>query len=562
MYIEPNSIVCLLTDIPLTKDYEDTIYFDDSKKQEQWFLKHLLKTFDKVSYQRENRGVFFVECNASVVYSANYLMYRNTAYNNKWFYAFVDGVTYVNDNTTAVAYTIDPLQSWLFAFSLQECFVEREHSDTDTPFTNTKNESVGFGELMCGKSENVLKASWAEPYACVIASKSYSSDTTKPVKLYDRLCPVYGYIGSADEMNTVVQEYVSSGQENAILSMNLVPSFFAIGANTTTKQMPDTAPNTAIPVQVSLTTLPNGYKPRNKKLLGYPFNVLWVSNNAGSLNEYRYEDFVRDSQNQIAFKLVATAVTTPTMAMIPVNYRGVSEYYDEATILSAFPAVPWIGDVYAAYMAMNRNSILASGENMFIKGAVNTATSLLGGVNSANNTLDMFEATKSDLSRQGKTMSSASRLGFQQSVMGNVTNFIGTGINTLTDWYTSINALEGKLADIKNMPPNVHNLTQGDSLMASLNRLNFTIYQMCVKPEYALALDGYFDKYGYTTNLVKIPNTHSRPHWTYTKTKGCSITGSCPADVVQTICSIFNSGITWWKNGDEVGNYTLDNSPT
>ena len=66
--------------------------------------------------------------------------------------------------------------------------------------------------------------------------------------------------------------------------------------------------------------------------------------------------------------------------------------------------------------------------------------------------------------------------------------------------------------------------------------------------------------YGYQTNRVKTPNISARPHWNYIKTNDCVIEGSVPCDDMNKICSIFDGGITFWKKGSEVGNYSLDNS--
>ena len=80
--------------------------------------------------------------------------------------------------------------------------------------------------------------------------------------------------------------------------------------------------------------------------------------------------------------------------------------------------------------------------------------------------------------------------------------------------------------------------------------------------EFAVKIDDYFNRYGYQTNNVKVPNRNSRPHWNYVKTVGCSIKGSIPADDKSLICRIYDNGITFWKNGSEVGDYSLDNSPS
>ena len=66
--------------------------------------------------------------------------------------------------------------------------------------------------------------------------------------------------------------------------------------------------------------------------------------------------------------------------------------------------------------------------------------------------------------------------------------------------------------------------------------------------------------YGYATHRVKIPNISARPHWNYVKTIDANIVGSVPVESMSKIRSIFDKGVTFWKNGDNVGNYNLDNS--
>jgi len=60
--------------------------------------------------------------------------------------------------------------------------------------------------------------------------------------------------------------------------------------------------------------------------------------------------------------------------------------------------------------------------------------------------------------------------------------------------------------------------------------------------------------------MHKTPNRSGRPHWNYVKNKTTNLVGNAPADDVNQIVSIYNKGITFWKNGNEVGNYSLDNS--
>ena len=67
--------------------------------------------------------------------------------------------------------------------------------------------------------------------------------------------------------------------------------------------------------------------------------------------------------------------------------------------------------------------------------------------------------------------------------------------------------------------------------------------------------------YGYATKKIKVPNTNVRENWTYTKTKNCVVKSNAPADDVKKICSIYDKGITFWRNPANVGNYNLSNNP-
>ena len=83
---------------------------------------------------------------------------------------------------------------------------------------------------------------------------------------------------------------------------------------------------------------------------------------------------------------------------------------------------------------------------------------------------------------------------------------------------------------------------------------------MCITSQFARMIDDFFDRFGYTCGRIKIPNRNVRPHWTYTKTVDVAIRGNVPVDDMRKIKSIYNNGITFWRYGSEVGNYSLNNS--
>lgn len=575
-YIPPNSDVVLCRGVPIGSDYKYTLYFDSIAAQNNYFFSKAFKQFHNVSYQRERRNYITLEIPATQVYACNYLLFKNTSYGEKWFFAFVDSVEYVSDNVTDIHYELDMMQTWMFEYTLMQCLVEREHSVTDKIFENTKPENIGYGELMCGVSRNLLSShGLLGEYACVITSKPYSTGGDDPIKLYSQFCPVYGYIGSAEDMNVLVQDFVRSGQQDAVLSVTVANALMAQGADETHFDMPKIVPKEDFKfVCYGVTSgiyegeeqfkdrLPNGYKPRNKKLFGYPYNQLWVSNNQGTVNEYRYEDFKIDKDGFFHMEVAASGVSSPECVLYPLDYRGVAKYYDHALVLTGYPTVPWIGDTYKAYMAMNRNQIENALYTQAFNGVINTVSAFLGGTMTVNNAADMLQAAKADASNAGKTVSQTTKTGLRQQATGGIFSAIGTAGTSAVDFMTSAWQVEAKLKDVSNIPPNVGGLSGAGSVTNALARFDYSTYYMCVKPEYAEIVDKFFDMFGYNTCTVKVPNTHSRPHWNYVKTVGCEIQGFVPQEAAKVIKAVYDRGVTFWKNGDEVGNYTLDNSPT
>lgn len=62
-------------------------------------------------------------------------MYQNEAYSDKWFYAFITKMEYVNNNMTRIEIATDVWQTWQFDITFKESFIEREmiNVSDDTP---------------------------------------------------------------------------------------------------------------------------------------------------------------------------------------------------------------------------------------------------------------------------------------------------------------------------------------------------------------------------------------------------------------------------------------------
>lgn len=171
MYIQPNTTVYLLKSVPLNKDYTDTLWFDNATQQATFFSGLTKKVFNNQTYQRVNRNRIRLQIKADDMYDYNYMMFRNTSYENKWFYAFIDTPVYINDNTTEIDYEIDVMQTWLFEAELGESYIVREHSETDIAGEHLLPEPLTLDKFRCYGMvyENTfgVETNW---YACIAFS--------------------------------------------------------------------------------------------------------------------------------------------------------------------------------------------------------------------------------------------------------------------------------------------------------------------------------------------------------------------------------------------------------
>lgn len=149
MFIQPNTDVRLLSNVPLDNTYKDTIFFNSKEEQTAHFLTYGSRVFGGLTYQRVNSNKIRVQAPADALYYYNYLLFRNTAYGDRVFYAFITAINYINDATTEIEYEIDVMQTWMFDYTLMPSYVIRETSATDNAGDNIASESVDTGAFKC-----------------------------------------------------------------------------------------------------------------------------------------------------------------------------------------------------------------------------------------------------------------------------------------------------------------------------------------------------------------------------------------------------------------------------
>ena len=145
MYVEPNTTIHLLERVPLNKSYEHTVHYPNKTEQFNAFMRYKVYTLNNYSYQRAGIGTIRINLPYSSVYQCNYMLFANESYENRWFYAFVDGASYVSNDVTEIYYTIDVLQTFSSEYWFKPCFVERMHTFTDVVYENTQPEGLELG---------------------------------------------------------------------------------------------------------------------------------------------------------------------------------------------------------------------------------------------------------------------------------------------------------------------------------------------------------------------------------------------------------------------------------
>ncbi len=262
MYIAPNTTIRMLKDVPLDNTYRNTIYFAYVANQTSYFSGKTKYTFAAQSYQRVQKGTLRIGRKADDLYDCNYLMFQNTAYGNKWFYAFVTGVEYVNNETSEVSFEIDVMQTWHFDYDVKMSFVEREMSVTDNIGDNLVPENLEIGDYIY---EDLGLTSLFNLYQIVIAA-------TFDENMNDATGGMYGGVFSGLHYNvfsswqsaaSFIAEATEQNKADGIVSIFMLPIAFTADYQSSMPEVFD------IERDKHLTDI-DGYIPRNNKLFTYP----------------------------------------------------------------------------------------------------------------------------------------------------------------------------------------------------------------------------------------------------------------------------------------------------
>ena len=581
MYIAPNSTVQLMTNIPLDPSYNHTLYWLSAAQMETYMSSHVLKTYQAQSYVHKNRGVLRLEGDMGVYAEVNYMRFKNTSFENKWFYAFVTDINYVNNEVFEVTFQIDVMQTWFFEYKgkLNQCMVEREHSASDNVGDNIVEENLELGPYVCSGMERFLDGDTSSG-VLIIASQSpegnQNSNFTDGVYsgLYTKYCK------NATELEDALSDIKSgvTGSLETIIAINQFPrKFVQWGAGHTpvdiyyTLKLDQTIGLGGFRCLDPVTQAETVYVPRNNKLYTYPYNYMLFESPDGSNLPLRYELFKTYNGHAFTMKMVAFPVVE--VMAYPQNYEvdmtrtvGEGDVYPAvgkyALFAKQYPTGGIASDAFSAWWAQNKSGIEMGQLVSVMESGAGGISGMLGGAGLQN---EQLGAHISGADRQA--LGGGAHAGSTQTVGFNLFNAGLSALRGLFNMGTTQLAQDGMIAakkmDHRAVPDTVVTKASGAGVMFYNGWYDFKIYYTQIHPDYAKRIDAYFDRYGYAVNEIKTPEIANRPVWNFIKTNGCTLnrTANVPAAFERDICACFDRGITFWKNAGQVGQYTADNSP-
>lgn len=333
MTVSPNSEVRLLQGVNLDNSYTNTLYFASIEEQSNFFDSKAKYRGIKYTYLREKESIR-VNKNIKELLPCNYLMFRNTSFENKWFYGFIIEMEYLNNETTVISYEIDVMQTWFFEMNLKESYVEREQNNSLYAL-----ENVSYGNIVCSSIE---KTGFFNEYGInVFASESFGSlyEPRFHSGLYEG---AFSRFYNASNFNHL-KEFLNSANSKpeAILALVVMPSEF---------YSTDNKDPILKVFYVDKPTTIGGYTPRHSKLLMYPYNYLTVDcgNNSAI---YRYEWF---NSSSCGFFLYGSSTTNPQIMLVPNQYNGTAgNNYSEKLVMEGFPQISFNASSYQQWIARN-----------------------------------------------------------------------------------------------------------------------------------------------------------------------------------------------------------------
>lgn len=537
--------IILCKGIKLDRNYENVLSYNESDMVSLCRNNAIYQADEYNFIEKANNRIVVSHPYSSAMYS-NYVAFKNPRFGNKWIFAWVTDVKLINIGSTEITFEVDVWSTWYSRFSVGKAFIEREHVEDDTIGKHTIPEGLETGDYIINETVELGNNELNRKYIAIAYSgnptDSFPTDTPHQ---YSGLYTGFRYmiLSSPLDADNMIQGFSDEGRLEYIYAIFTIPYglinndsyqaewYNGPGADAShTIEVGDghypmfaLVPSDRVGSYFERTILNNTtvamnntldeYSPVNNKLFTKDYNYLYVTNNTGTDIQFNYEDFI---DNNPIFKITGAISIGNSIKLIPQNYKkfdteeSTNSLYTYGVNASKYPTLGWVGDAYTNWLTQNAVNI-ATG---FIGAGVSTIGGLLTG---------SFTAT-------------------------------AVGVMDITNKMAQLEQHK-RVSEVGN-----GNINAGD-LTYSSRKMNFTLYKMSIKKEYAIIIDKYLSRFGYKVNEVKQPNLNSRQEFNFIKVGGMDelISGDIPSTDLEKINKICRKGVTIFHNYTNFGNYTISN---
>lgn len=484
-------------------DAQNQPFFLTEASKIAWYTAHDMLSFSDYSYQRENREYIRVNEKAENLRIYDMLAFQNSE--GKYIFCHIETVEFVNPNCSEITYTIDYMQTYIENITFGKCWVEREMqigdwNGTDPSFRNLQPEGIETGKM---QRKEILKgeSEYTNFELVVFSAYDGTGEPTYNVRTFGNYptglnairFPLNEY-GSIAGLNAMLTNYAEKGIDlsRAIAGMVVMPAPYADGLKPYIKDLTVPHPWPSI----------DGYEVINAKCFTSEFFRLEIGNRQGNIQELKLENFQAVDDPELRMIGHAGSGAGGTI-LYPKGYEG--HDMDFGVIRYDDIQAPFVGNTYASWLAGHSSQLAASVIGDITSGAIaGLSIAATGGASAVG------------------ALASTNRS------------------------FNSVMQTFAKITDNAKDPAGIGGQVAGNVLDLVLQNYGFSINWVYPYIPNLRAIDQYFSRFGYRTNLYKVPNVNTRPKWNYVKTAGAVVRGPFSSRARQYIENSMDQGVTFW----------------
>lgn len=575
------------------------------------------------AYYLRDTGLIKIDANADVLNNAgvNYCRWINSEVDNsRFFYGFVERIEYSAPKTALLTIRIDPWTTYFDRIGVNECLIEREHiAANDDTIPNLAK--IGAAEPLSIDPDIVFDKDYLSPsfnassdgdiashfYGVINTGKpiSYAPGTTGWVQAQD------AYVGglpnasywyafdltatAMDGLREIIDREDPQGTDLVIGSQDI------IGVSMVPKQLLSVAGDSHFPdwlhivtddvpsgikfqhKDMSGSTMKNGYSPKNKKLMCYPYQTVVLRTYDGSQVELQPEKFTIGGAAPIALDFYCNFAlgNDSCMGIYPCHYDnntsgtgwGAANFAAGITI-NSFPMIPLNIDAYKQYLAYSKEQRKGAMISMILNGLGTAASVYSGSIIPLMIANGVSNAAYSDWSNASSDLMGYVLRG--QGIPSSITNQMNTASDRYEAAANRVRGLRGgavaagvsgvaqtvnKAMELNlqkaaaQRKPNIMTSPASGQLLNKCDAGGAWLEYKSISYEQAALIDKYFDHYGYQVSRIGTPQWNSRSAVNYVKTVGCQVYGDIPTIYQNQLSAMINNGLTVFHGAGNFGNF-------